>query len=113
VCASIADLAFSLIFTSADDTITQYLKTLKILRVARILKLVKNVQGIQRLIQTITFSFPALMNATSLLFLAYFIFSVLASNLFGNISYLVYAPDGSYFISNLGLSSRIYRTIRS
>ena len=90
--------------TSLIDISTNYLnisqknfdsvfKILKLFRVARMLKLIKSVQGIQRLVQTIIFSFPSLMNATSLLFLAYFIFSIMASKLFGEISY-VYTENG-------------------
>ena len=58
------------------------LQIFKIMRVARILKLMKNIEGIRRLYATLSFSLPSLINATSLVFLSYYIFSILASNLF-------------------------------
>jgi len=71
---------------------------LKLFRVGRILKLVKSFKKLQRLVQTIIFSFPSLLNATSLLFLAYFLFSILASNIFGKISYLIYTKNNNRYL---------------
>lgn len=71
---------------------------LKLFRVGRILKLVKNFQKLQRLVQTIIFSFPSLLNATSLLFLAYFLFSILASNIFGKINFLIYTNNNNKYL---------------
>ncbi|MFN9909090.1 MAG: ion transporter [bacterium] len=48
----------------------------------------KNLQGLQRLIAVIVFSLPALINVTSLLFLIYFIFSVLGCFIFKSITFL-------------------------
>lgn len=48
----------------------------------------KELEGIQKIITTLIFSFPSLMNVLVLLFLIYFIFSILAVNLFSkNVPY--------------------------
>ena len=73
--------------TQTGGSLQTLVKIVKVLRVARMLKLVKNVKNIQRLVQTIMFSIPSLINATSLLGLSFFIFSVLFSKLFGDINY--------------------------
>jgi voltage-dependent calcium channel T type alpha-1I len=61
---------------------TIVVKIFKIIRVLRIIKLVKSMEGLKKLVGTIIFSLPSLINASSLIFLSYYIFSILASFLF-------------------------------
>lgn len=55
---------------------------MRVLRVARILRLAGKAEGLQAILQTITFSIPALGNVFTLLMLIYFMMSVLANFLF-------------------------------
>jgi hypothetical protein len=73
--------------TSSFSLFPQIIRVLRIFRITRILKLIKQVQGLKRLIDTIIFSLPSLLNVSSLLFLAYYIFSILSSFLFSKITY--------------------------
>ena len=65
----------------------QILMVMRVLRVSRLFKLMKaeKLKGIQKIIDILIFSFPSLMNVTLLLFLIYFIASMLAVNLFQNL----------------------------
>ena len=60
-----------------NNSFESLLKVIKVFRVARLVKLVKNIKGIQKLVQTIIFSLPKLVNAFSLLILSFFLFSIL------------------------------------
>jgi hypothetical protein len=59
----------------------------RIFRVLRIIKLVKSLEGLKKLIGTLIFSLPSLINASSLIFLSYYMFSILFSFLFYKISF--------------------------
>lgn len=52
----------------------------------RIFKLIKAFDGLRKLIETAIYSLPAMLNVTALLFLVYFIFSILGVFLFSNIN---------------------------
>ena len=89
---SLADLALDQLSQTGGnngfmDLAPQLIRIFRIFRVSRLLKLVKNLQGLQRLIATIVFSLPALINASSLLLLNYFIFSILGCFVFKDITY--------------------------
>jgi hypothetical protein len=62
----------------------QLARIMRVLRVSRLFKLMKSkqLQGLNRIIKTLIFSFPSLMNVFLLLFLLYFIFAVLSVFLF-------------------------------
>ena len=62
--------------------------TIQIFLVLKLMKVMKQIPGIQRLFSTIIVSLPSLVNASSLLFLAYFIFAVLGCNLFDYLTFL-------------------------
>ena len=68
------------------------IKILRIFRIVRALKLVKSMEGLQKLVQTIIFSLPSLLNVSALLFLVYFLFSILSVFLFQDIRYRVNGP---------------------
>lgn len=57
-------------------------KVLRVLRVTRIFRLAGKAKSLQAILQTITFSIPALANVFFLLMLIYFMLSVLANFLF-------------------------------
>eukprot|EP00127_Corallochytrium_limacisporum_P001923 Clim_evm78s88 gene=Clim_evmTU78s88 len=61
------------------------LRVVRILRALRILRLVRSAQGIRRLMMTLLYSLPALMNIGTLLTLVIFIYSCLGMSLFGNV----------------------------
>lgn len=47
-------------------------------------------KGLQKLVKTLVFSLPAILNVSILLFLEYFIFSILGCFLFKDVKFLVY-----------------------
>lgn len=69
------------------------IRVFRVLRVTRLFRLVKSLHSLKKLIDTAIFSLPALFNVSALMFLLYFIFSVLGVFLFSNL------PDG-YVISS-------------
>ena len=60
---------------------------LKIMRVLRILRLLKMFKGLQKLLETLLFSLPPLINVGALLFLIIFVYAVLGVSLFSNITH--------------------------
>ena len=60
----------------------QLIRIVRVLRVSRLLKLVKSMHGLQKLIETLVFALPSLMNVGALLGLLFFIYSVLGVFLF-------------------------------
>lgn len=58
---------------------------LRIVRVARVFRLVRTSQGLLTLFKTLLFSFPSLVNVGTVLLLVYFIYAVVAMNLFADI----------------------------
>lgn len=64
------------------------IRVFRVLRVTRLFRLVKSLHSLKKLIDTAIFSLPALFNVSALMFLLYFIFSVLGVFLFSNL------PDG-------------------
>lgn len=61
-------------------------RVMRVLRVTRILRLAGKAESLQAILQTITFSIPALANVFFLLILIYFMLSVLANFQFNNIT---------------------------
>ncbi|CAD8210431.1 unnamed protein product [Paramecium octaurelia] len=88
VCASILDLVLDF---SGNSFVTflkvgpQIARVFRVLRVTRLFRLVKQFQGLQKLIETALYSLPAMLNVTALLFLVFFIFSILGVFLFQDI----------------------------
>lgn len=88
VCASIVDLVFDYVkITDGGNVGSSIIKIIRIFRIVRTLKLVKSMEGLQKLVTTIIFSLPSLLNVSGLLFLVYFLFSVLSVFLFKSITY--------------------------
>jgi Ion transport protein len=84
VITSLLDIALSQVGTNASFLRVgpQLIRIVRVLRVTRLLKLVKSMRGLQKLLQSLYYSLPALMNIGALLFLCFFIFSILAVFLF-------------------------------
>jgi len=56
----------------------QIARIMRVMRVSRLLRLLNKYKGLKALMQTIQYSLGPVMNAFALLWLVYFIFSVLA-----------------------------------
>lgn len=61
-------------------------KILRMLRVFRLFRLVKRYKGLNALVQTIIFSLPSLFNVFALFMLVYFIFAILGTYLFSDVT---------------------------
>ena len=82
----------------------QLARILRVLRVSRLFRLLNKYRGLQALIQTIMFSLPALFNVFALLLLIYFIFSILGTALFRDITHGEQIINEYYNFSNFGYS---------
>lgn len=78
-----------------NPSIFRILRCARLARAFRLIKF-KAAQGVVRLLETLLITLPALANVASLLFLAMFIFSVLAMNFFGDIPLDQEMKFGSY-----------------
>jgi len=88
VAASILDIVMDAMeqsFLSFIRVGPQLARVFRVLRVTRLFKLVRSFQGLQKIINTLIFSLPSLMNVGALSFLVYFIYSILGCFLFGTI----------------------------
>ncbi|KAL4505974.1 hypothetical protein ABPG72_013735 [Tetrahymena utriculariae] len=63
----------------------QLIRIIRVFRVSRLLKLVKNMKGLQKLIETLMFSLPSLINVGALLLLVFFIYSILGVFMFKDV----------------------------
>ena len=89
VAASIVDILLDSLQQSSVSFLRvgpQLARVFRVLRVTRLFKLVKQFQGLQKIINTLIFSLPSLLNVGALLFLVYFIYAVLAYFLFKDIA---------------------------
>lgn len=68
--------------------VPQFVQIFRIFRVLRIIKLIKSLEGLKKLIGTLIFSLPSILNASSLIFLNYYMFSILFCFLFYKINYI-------------------------
>lgn len=89
VMASILDLILQISGNSFISFLAvgpQLARVFRVLRVTRLFRLIKSFEGLQKLIETAIFSLPAMLNVSALLFLVFFIFSILGVFLFGTIT---------------------------
>ena len=61
------------------------LRMLRVLRLARLVRLVKRLKNIRKLLMTILFAGPSLLNVITLLFVVMFVFCAIALSLFGHV----------------------------
>ncbi|EAR95184.2 cation channel family protein (macronuclear) [Tetrahymena thermophila SB210] len=64
----------------------QLIRIIRVFRVSRLLKLVKSMKGLQKLIETLMFSLPSLINVGALLLLVFFIYSILGVFMFKDVT---------------------------
>mgnify|MGYP000853968842 CR=1 FL=1 len=80
----------------------QLVQIFRVLRILRLLKILRNFRGIQKILWVIYLSLPAILNQLALLFLAFFIFTLLAVYLFqGVVQGITISPYRGNF-SNFG-----------
>ena len=65
----------------------QVIRVLKVLRVSRVIRLVKALKGLEKLIQALQWSFSALINVLSLIFIIYCIFALIGCYLYDGEQY--------------------------
>lgn len=88
VAASVLDITMDFLqqsFLSVLRVGPQIARVFRVLRVSRLFKLVKQFEGLQKMINTLVFSLPSLLNVGALLFLVYFIYAILATFLYKDI----------------------------
>lgn len=89
VTASIVDLLLDSLGSELGSFLRvgpQLARVLRVLRVSRLFRLAKSMQGLAALIETMIFSLPSMLNITALLFLVFFIYSVLGVFLYKDIT---------------------------
>lgn len=64
----------------------QLIRILRVLRVSRFIRIAKSMKNLQNQIFTLIYSLPAVLNVLSLLVLVLFIYAILGSFLFGNVT---------------------------
>ena len=65
----------------------QLIRVLKVLRVSRVIRLVKALKGLEKLIQTLQWSFNALINVLILIIILYCIFALIGCYLYDGVKY--------------------------
>ena len=88
VVASIVDILLDILNQSLSSFVRvgpQLARVFRVLRVSRLFKLVKKSEGLQKIINTLVFSLPSLLNVGALLSLVYFIYAILGTFLFSDI----------------------------
>lgn len=103
VVASIIDITFDVMNMEAVPFLRagpQLARVFRILRISRLFKLIRRFRGLRKLINTLIFSLPSLLNIGALLFLVYFIYAVLGTFLFGDIASGNNDIDGHFNFNN-------------
>eukprot|EP00117_Sycon_ciliatum_P046107 scpid9228/ scgid2998/ Sodium channel protein 60E; Drosophila ion channel 60; Drosophila sodium channel 1; Protein smell-impaired 60E; Sodium channel 2 len=62
-----------------------FLRMARLVRIVRVLRLVRRMQGLRRLLFTLMYSLPALINVGALLILTIYIYSILGMSVFGHV----------------------------
>ena len=74
----------------------QIIRVLKVLRVSRVIRLVKNLKGLEKLIQTLQWSFSALIHVLALIFIIYCILALIGCYLYDGDKYEKYKNKFTY-----------------
>ena len=88
VCASFIDIIFQAVHVNSVAFLRigpQIARIFRVLRISRLFRLIKRFSGLRRIISTLIFSLPSLMNVTALLFLVFFIYAILGNFLFKDV----------------------------
>ena len=94
VTVTTTELMFTLFGT--DDTIPGA-TVLRVFRIARIFRLLAKFKGLTNLFLAIVQALPTIMNVGTVLFLVYFIYAILAMNLFGTVKRAEFLSDRANF----------------
>uniref|UniRef100_A0A0G4H4M4 Ion transport domain-containing protein n=1 Tax=Chromera velia CCMP2878 TaxID=1169474 RepID=A0A0G4H4M4_9ALVE len=91
VCGSIVDLTFFFVFQDASGSQaaqanSSIVNILRIFRVVRLMRLVRRFEGLRKILWTLVFSLPSLLNVASLVLLIMFVYAVLGVFLFRRVS---------------------------
>jgi hypothetical protein len=90
VVTSLLDITLDFTKASSSNSILsagpQLIRTFRMFRATRLFRLIKQFKGLQNLIDTAIYALPAVLNVSALLFLVFFIASVLAVFLFKDIT---------------------------
>ena len=108
VLVSILGVVLTFAVPNTSGGLVALLMIFRVARVLRILRLAMRLDGIKRLLQTLLFALPALMNVLGLLVLVIFIFSILGMNFFGNNPYSTISDHAHYGLYNEHASFRYF-----
>jgi len=86
--------------TDPNDTLVSVLLVFRVCRVLRIFRLALRFAGIKRLLRTLLFTLPSVMNVLALLTLVIFIFTVLGMSFFGNNRFATVEDHAHYALYN-------------
>jgi hypothetical protein len=73
-------------FTKMLRTGPQLVRIFRVLRISKIFRMVKVFENIHKLMQTLIYSLPKLVNVLGLIFIVFFIFSTLGVHLFKDVT---------------------------
>jgi hypothetical protein len=96
VLVSILGVIIDLSLPNPNSALMGVLMVFRVARSLRIFRLAVRFAGIKRLLQTLVFTLPAVMNVMMLLFLIMFIYAVLGMSFFGNNPYTTVTDHGHY-----------------
>ena len=96
VAVSVTGTVIDFVAGDASAALVSALMVFRVARVLRICRLALRFAGIKRLLQTLLFTLPAVMNVFMLLFLMIFIFTVLGMSFFGKNHYATAEDHGHY-----------------
>ena len=90
VMMSLIDIAMNFVgaknFTKMLRTGPQLVRIFRVLRISKIFRMVKVFENIHKLMQTLIYSLPKLVNVLGLIFIVFFIFSTLGVHLFKDVT---------------------------
>jgi len=103
VVVSVSVIGCAIEIMMGDDQSSTLIGVLLLFRAARVMRLFRltvRFEGVKRLLETLVFTLPALMNVTMLLVLVLFIFTILGMSFFGDNPYATVTDHGHYGLYN-------------
>lgn len=95
--------------SGGNSALVDVLLVFRVARVLRILRLALRFAGIKRLMQTLLFTLPAVINVLMLLVLLIFIYAVLGMSFFGHNPYVTEEDHGHYALYNEHANFRYFQ----
>jgi hypothetical protein len=93
-CCVMASIAGNIVQWTSDLEMASAMSAIRAFRIARLFRLVRFLKGLNRMFTALLLSLPKLINVGGILFLFFFLFSVLGVQLFGKIKF--HGPHGFY-----------------